>query len=148
MSRSITMRQPRRAAGARTAARAPAHVCSCAQTDRQTVDPCTAPITTNQGVVDRTGAVPPAGVRVLLYSPVQLYMRQTRMAACREFMFISHESDHCQTKKLVVSPAINQVLHSLLVRLLRARRLLCVSHYLLTSLHDPQTSAAVAIVLL
>ena len=28
-----------------------------------------------------------------------------------EFMFIEHESDHCQIKKLVVSPAINQVIH-------------------------------------
>ena len=36
-----------------------------------------------------------------------------------ESMFIKHEFDHCQIKKLVVSPAINQGLHSLPVRLLR-----------------------------
>ena len=37
-----------------------------------------------------------------------------------EFMFIKHESDHDMTnQKLVVSSAINQVLHSLLARLLR-----------------------------
>ena len=37
---------------------------------------------------------------------------------------------------------------TLTVRLLRARRLLCISHYLLTSLHDPQTLATAAIVLM
>ena len=36
-----------------------------------------------------------------------------------EFMFISHESDHCQKEKLVVSPAFNQVVQSLYDRLLR-----------------------------
>ena len=36
-----------------------------------------------------------------------------------EFMFISHESGHCQKEKLVVSPAFNQVIQSPLDRLLR-----------------------------
>eukprot|EP01043_Picozoa_sp_COSAG02_P080326 COSAG02_NODE_19034_length_903_cov_3.767413_1_plen_51_part_10 len=31
-----------------------------------------------------------------------------------EFMFISHESGHCPKEKLVVSPAVNQVVQSLL----------------------------------
>ena len=34
-------------------------------------------------------------------------------------MFINHESDHYQKEKLVVSPAVNQVVQSLSVRLLR-----------------------------
>ena len=40
-------------------------------------------------------------------------------------LFIKHESDHCQIKKLVVSPAINQVVHSLAVRLMRVGMLVC-----------------------
>ena len=42
------------------------------------------------------------------------------------FMYItySHESDHCQIKKLVLPPAANQVLQSLSVRLLRVDELI------------------------
>ena len=43
-------------------------------------------------------------------------------------MFICHESDHYQKEKLVVSPAVNQVVQSLSVRLLRVS-IICVVHF-------------------
>ena len=43
----------------------------------------------------------------------------------REFMFINHESGHCQKEKLVVSPAFNQVVQSSLDRLLRVNPSMC-----------------------
>ena len=59
--------------------------------------------------------------------------------------FINHESDHSQKEKLVVSPAINQVVQSLSVRLLRVDYFAPPSYGLLTSRY-PWDSAAVSIV--
>ena len=60
-------------------------------------------------------------------------------------MCINHESDHSQKEKLVVSPAVNQVVQSLSVRLLRVDYFVAPSYGLLTSLY-PWDSAAVSIV--
>ena len=55
---------------------------------------------------EMTNVAPSQHLDALHQPREQQSSRHTRHS---EFMFNKHESDHCQIKKLVVSPAINQV---------------------------------------